>query len=50
MFRFEDPIYLYLLIFVPILVALRMLGLRIRKKLLAKFCEPALLKQLMLDL
>ena len=50
MFRFEDPIYLYLLIFVPILVAIRMMGLRKCKKQLAKFGEPALLKQLMPDL
>ena len=46
MFRFEDPIYLYLLILVPILVAIRMMGLRKRKKQLAKFGKPALLKQL----
>lgn len=50
MFRFEDPIYLYLLILVPVLVAIRMMGLRKRKKQLAKFGEPALLKQLMPDL
>ena len=43
MFRFEDPIYLYLLIFVPILVAIRMMGLLKRKKQLAKLGEPALL-------
>lgn len=50
MFRFEDPIYLYLLILVPVLVAIRTMGLRKRKKQLAKFGEPALLKQLMPDL
>ena len=49
MFRFEDPTYLYLLILLPVLIAIRMLGLRKRKKQLAKFGDPALLKHLMPD-
>lgn len=49
MFRFEDPTYLYLLILQPILIAIRMYGLRKRKKQLAKFGDPVLLKRLMPD-
>lgn len=49
MFRFEDPTYLYLLILLPVLIAIRMLGLRKRKKQLAKFGDQALLKHLMPD-
>lgn len=49
MFRFEDPTYLYLLILLPILIAIRMYGLRKRKKQLAKFGDPVLLKRLMPD-
>ena len=49
MFRFEDPTYLYLLILLPILIAIRMYGLRKRKKQLAKFGGPVLLKRLMPD-
>ena len=49
MFRFEDPTYLYLLILLPILIAIRMYGLRKRKKKLAKFGDPVLLKRLMPD-
>lgn len=49
MFRFEDPTYLYLLILLPILITIRMYGLRKRKKQLAKFGDPVLLKRLMPD-
>ena len=49
MFRFEDPTYLYLLILLPILISIRMYGLRKRKKQLAKFGDPVLLKRLMPD-
>lgn len=49
MFRFEDPTYLYLLILLPILIAIQMYGLRKRKKQLAKFGDPVLLKRLMPD-
>ena len=49
MFRIEDPTYLYLLILLPILMAIRMYGLRKRKKQLAKCGDPVLLKRLMPD-
>ena len=47
MFRFEDPTYLYLLILLPFLIFIRIWGVRKRKTQLAKFGDPALLKQLM---
>lgn len=47
MFRFEDPTYLYLLILLPFLIFIRIWGVRKRKKQLAEFGDPALLKQLM---
>lgn len=49
MFRFEDPIYLYLLALIPVLVAIRLYGLYRRKKKLAKFGDKELLRQLMPD-
>ena len=49
MFRFEDPIYLYLLVLIPILALIRFVLFRNQKKRLRKFGEPALLKQLMPD-
>lgn len=49
MFRFEYPIYLYLLAIIPILVLIRLLGLRKRRKNLKIFGDYALLKQLMPD-
>jgi len=49
MFRFEDPIYLYLLAVIPVLALIRLIGLRKRKKSLRKFGDYALLKQLMPD-
>ena len=49
MFRFEDPAYLYLLILIPLLVVIRMFGLRKRKRQIMKFGDPALLKDLMPD-
>ena len=49
MFRFEDPAYLYLLIIVPILIAIRMLGLKKRKQQLKKFGDVQLLQALMPD-
>ena len=49
MFRFEDPAYLYLLALVPVLVLIRLWGLRKRKRQLGKFGDPALLKSLMPD-
>lgn len=49
MFRFEDPVYLYFLIAIPVLVLIRMLGLRKRKIQLKKFGDPEMLKALMPD-
>ena len=49
MFRFEDPIYLWLLVLIPILALVRFVTFRSRKKKLRKFGDPELLKQLMPD-
>ena len=49
MFRFEDPIYLYLLVLIPILALIRFMTYRNQKKRLRKFGEPALLRALMPD-
>lgn len=50
MFRFEDPIYLYLLALIPLIIIIRFYGLHRRKKNLAKFGDYLLLKQLMPEL
>ncbi len=49
MFRFESPLYLYLLLLIPLMFVIRLLGIRKRRKKLRKFGDPALLKQLMPD-
>lgn len=49
MFRFEDPIYLWLLVLIPILALIRFISYRNQKKRLRKFGEPDLLKALMPD-
>ena len=49
MFRFEDPIYLYLLVLIPILAIIRFVGYRSRKHRLRTFGNPTLLKELMPD-
>ena len=49
MFRFEDPIYLWLLVLIPVLALIRFISYRNQKKRLRKFGEPALLKELMPD-
>ena len=49
MFRFENPIYLYLLVLIPILALIRFYSVRQRKKKLRKFGDPELLRQLMPD-
>ena len=49
MFRFEDPIYLYLLVLIPILAFIRFVSYRNQKKRLRKFGDPQLLKELMPD-
>ena len=49
MFRFEDPIYLYLLLLIPLFAIIRFVALRSQKKRLRKFGNPRLLKELMPD-
>ena len=49
MFRFEDPIYLWLLVLIPILALVRFISYRNQKKRLRKFGDPKLLKNLMPD-
>lgn len=47
MLRFDDPIYLWLLLVIPILVLVRFIGWRRRKAKMRKLGDPELLKQLM---
>lgn len=47
MFRFESPIYLYLLLLIPLMVIFRFVAIRGRRKKLRKFGDIDLLKQLM---
>lgn len=47
MFRFEDPIYLWLLVVIPVLLLVRLIGWRSRKAKMKKLGDPALLKELM---
>ena len=49
MFRFEDPIYLWLLALIPILALVRFISYRSQRKRLRKFGDPSLLKELMPD-
>ena len=49
MFRFEDPIYLYLLAVIPLLMVIRFLMVRQQKKRLRKFGDKELVRQLMPD-
>ena len=49
MFRFADPIYLYLLAVIPVLAIIRFLTYRNQKKRLRKFGDPQLLRSLMPD-
>lgn len=49
MFRFEDPIYLWLLLIIPILALARLASWRTRQKRLKKLGNIELLKQLMPD-
>ena len=49
MFRFESPIYLYLLILIPVLVALYVLLQYKMKKQVLKFGDPTLMRELMPD-
>ena len=47
MFRFEDPIYLYLLAVIPLLMLVRFLMVRQQKRRLRSFGDPELVRQLM---
>lgn len=47
MLRFEDPIFLWLLWIIPVLILIRLIGWRRRKAKLKKLGDPELLKQLM---
>ena len=49
MFRFEDPIYLWLLVLIPVLALIRFVSYRNQKRKLRKFGDPKLLKELMPD-
>ncbi|MDY3848680.1 MAG: VWA domain-containing protein [Prevotella sp.] len=49
MFRFEDPIYLYLLAVIPFLALLRFIMQRMQRRRLRRFGDPALVRQLMPD-
>ena len=49
MFRFEDPLYLYLLLLIPLLAVIRFITSRHQKKRLRKFGDPKLLQELMPD-
>ncbi len=49
MFRFEDPIYLYLLAVIPLLLIIRWLMVRQQKRRLRNFGDPELVRQLMPD-
>ena len=49
MFRFESPIYLYLLVVVPLLYVLRLILVRQQKQRLRRFGQMELVRQLMPD-
>lgn len=47
MFRFEDPIYLWALLVIPVLLLIWLAGWRRRRSKLRKFGDPELVRQLM---
>lgn len=49
MLRFEDPIYLWMLLIIPMLVLVRFIVWQKRKRNLRKFGDPSLLKEMMPD-
>jgi len=49
MFRFEDPIYLYALVLIPLLALIRFATIHQQKKRLRRFGDPELVRQLMPD-
>ena len=50
MLRFEDPIFLWLLWIIPVLILVRFIGWRKRRAKLRRLGDPELLKQLMPDI
>lgn len=50
MFRFEDPIYLWLLLLIPLLAIVRLISLRSKRKKLKRLGDPELLSQLSPDI
>jgi len=48
-FRFEDPVYLWLLVLIPVFALVRFITFRNQKKKLRMFGDPRLLKDLMPD-
>ena len=50
MLRFEDPIFLWLLWIIPVLILVRFIGWRKRRAILRRLGDPELLKQLMPDI
>ena len=50
MFRFDDPVYLWLQLLVPVMVLIRFVGWRRRIKKIKKFGDPELVAQLMPDI
>ena len=49
MFRFENPIYLWLLLIIPILIILKIMMWYVQRKKLSSIGNPTLLKELMPD-
>ena len=49
MFRFENPIYLWLLLIIPILIILKIMMWYVQRKKLSRIGSPTLLKELMPD-
>ena len=49
MFRFEDPIYLWLLLLIPLLAIVRLISLRSKRKKLKRLGDPELLSPLSPD-
>ena len=49
MFRFEDPLYLYALLLIPLLILMRLITVRQQKRRLRKFGDPELVRQLTPD-
>lgn len=50
MFRFENPIYLWLLLIIPILIILKIMMWYVQRKKLSRIGNPTLLKELMPDI